>query len=161
MEYIVTIMLEDAVANANMENRVRVTVNDLEVSVRKDKNLNYIMTKNNLYFLGGGFLPHIYDNIKYDKNNVRTNVSYQIEKYQKMNDCLMFARHPFEKLVRKVVSAKNKEIKLSSNVLLVIQYYTEQWLIELLQKSNNLANYNNRLKVLHTDIDMVMKIKNH
>jgi histone H3/H4 len=158
LETVVSEILEEASANANRDNRVRVTVRDMELAVRNDSTLSELFSKNNLYFLGGGVVPYIHSNIKYDKTGERTNISCEIESYQNTGDCLMFAKHPFDRVVRSMISEMKPDTKVSSDVLTVIQYYVEQWLVDLLTKANNIAIYSGRLKLIPSDIEMVLSI---
>lgn len=159
LEYITSEILEEAASISSSDNRVRITIRDLELSIRGDLDFTTLFNKNGLQFLGGGVQPFIHPSIKYDKNNERTAISYDIEKFQKTADCLMLAKHPFDQLTRNIIHEIKPESKVSSNVLLIIQYYIEQWIISILQKSNMLSLYSNRIKLISTDIEMVLAIQ--
>ena len=68
VEYITTEILEDSNLTTVSENRVRITVRDMELAVRRHNNLRDLFVRNNFEFLGGGVVPFIHSNIKYDKN---------------------------------------------------------------------------------------------
>ena len=158
IEYIVTEILEDAHLNAVEQNRVRITIRDMELSVRNNNNIRDLFVNNNIEFLGGGVVPSLHNNIKYDKNGERTNISWCIESYQNTGDCLMFAKHPFEQVLRGIISGIKLDTKVSSEVMTFVQYYIEQWLVDLLQKANNMALYSGRLKVVSSDIEIVLSV---
>jgi histone H2A len=158
IEYIVTEILEDSNLTTVSENRVRITVRDMDLAVKRHSTLRELFVKNNFEFLGGGVVPFIHPNIKYDKNGERTNISHTISSYQNTGDCLMFAKHPFEQVIRGVVNSIKSDAKISSDVLTLIQYYIEQWLVDVLRNANYIALYSNRLKVVPTDIEMVLAL---
>ena len=158
IEYIVTEILEDSNLTTVSENRVRITVRDMDLAVKRHSTLRELFVKNSFEFLGGGVVPFIHPNIKYDKNGDRTNISHTISSYQNTGDCLMFAKHPFEQVIRGVVNSIKSDAKISSDVLTLIQYYIEQWLVDVLRNANYIALYSNRLKVVPTDIEMVLAL---
>lgn len=158
LEYIASEILEDSSLICNSESRVRITVRDMELSVRRDKDYSELFTKNGLEFLGGGILPFVHDAIKYDKKGEQTDISKTIDNFQKAGDCLMFARHPFEQLIRSTLKSIKPDMKISNDVFLLIQYYVEQWLINLLQKANSVAIYTGRVKLVPNDIEVVRSI---
>lgn len=158
VEYIASEILEDSNLTTVSENRVRITVRDMELSVRRNTSLRDLFVRNNFEFLGGGVVPFIHSNIKYDKNGERTNISHTISSYQNTGDCLMFAKHPFEQVIRAVVNTLKPDAKISSEVFTVVQYYIEQWIVDVLRNSNYLALYSNRLKVVPSDIEMVLTL---
>lgn len=92
------------------------------------------------------------------KMGERTNISHTISSYQNTGDCLMFAKHPFEQVIRAVVNNIKPDAKISSEVFTVVQYYIEQWIVDILRNANFLALYSNRLKVIPTDIEMVLTL---
>jgi hypothetical protein len=60
-----TLSILDLSSNLCKENkRNRITIRDLEISVRNDEELNYLFLKvNNLSFLGGGVIPYIHSSL--------------------------------------------------------------------------------------------------
>ena len=60
IEYLTAEILENASSYAKDNKRVRISIRDLEMGVRNDKELNDFFIKNNITFLGGGVLPFIH-----------------------------------------------------------------------------------------------------
>lgn len=83
----------------------------------------------------------------------------EIRKYQKASDCLIFAKHPFERLVRSIISRYNEKMKVSKEVFIIIQHFVEKWVVDLLRDSNAAAIHANRVKLMNTDIDFVMSLR--
>ena len=158
LEYITSEILEESSILTISAGRVRIVVRDVVIAVRQHPHLSDLSTRYNLEFLGGGVLPFIHPSIKYDKNGQRTKISYTIESYQNTSDCLIFPKHPFENAVRTVVNSIKPNAKISSDVLILIQYYIEHWLTELLKNANYIALNSNRVKVLPRDIELVLAI---
>ena len=59
LEYICVEILEQSINNARSQSRVRLTVRDIELSVRNDTEINKLFTNNNIIFMGGSNIPHI------------------------------------------------------------------------------------------------------
>ena len=51
-------------------------------------------------------------------------------------------------------------MKISKEVFIILQYYVEQKLIDLLRKSNYLAIHANRVKLLPCDINLILSLQN-
>jgi histone H3/H4 len=76
-----------------------------------------------------------------------------------MSNCLTFAKFPFEKLVRNVVSTHNTTpMKISKDVFIVLQYFIEQQITSLLRNANFAAIHAGRVKLMPIDIDFVNAI---
>ena len=59
LEYLCMEILEQSINNAREQKRVRLTVKDIELSIRNDVEINRLFTRNNIMFLGGSNIPHI------------------------------------------------------------------------------------------------------
>ena len=157
---------------------MRITIRDLEISVRSDIELDNLFNKINISFLGGGVIPFIHPILlKKNKNNkTLKNTKNQhrfrpgtvairdIKKYQKLSSNLILAKSSFEKIVRNIfLQNSNTEniIKISKNVFIIIQYYIEQYIVKLLYNSNFLAIHSNRVKVLPIDIAFISYLHNN
>lgn len=172
LEYFTQDILSAAQIVCRENKKIRLTVRDLELGVRHDEDLNATFKFNNLEFLGGGISPYINSMIlnklkkskdRIDKDGKKRDRSFtlrQMKKYQKIGDCLIFSRHPFEQLVRQIVKDSNSSAKISKEVFLVLQYYVEQRVTNILKSANNIAIYNKRVKLFPSDIEMVMSILN-
>lgn len=188
VQYIATNILLLA-KNVTGLNRVRITIRDLELAVRNDKELNHLFVKRNIVFLGGGVVPYIHPsllskklrkkvikNVKNKTDNTLDKVSFvkkhryrpgtvairEIRKFQNLSNCLAFARLPFEKLVRSIITEQNPntKMKVSKEVFTVLQYFIEQKMVELLRLTNDLAIHAGRVKITPEDIRLADYISN-
>lgn len=175
-------LLENVCRNIleNCENdKVRLTIRDLELAVRKNKDLNILFENCKISFLGGGVVPEIHeellvkkikkrkkqceelllDNKKIHRYRPGTVCIRQIKKLQKTSNCLTFAKIPFEKIVRSKILKYNPDLKFSKDIFIVIQYYIEQFLINFLRDCNTTAIHAGRVKLIPTDISFVNNIQ--
>ena len=137
------------------------------MAVRNDEELNEFFNKNNLEFLGSGIAPFIhptlYENIEYQekrkgkKRNPGNQSILDIQKYQDTSEVLFFSRNAFECQIRKMVH-ETKEMKINENVFLFIQHYMERYICNILKMANNISLYSKRVKVVASDIEMVISI---
>jgi len=170
LEYICFEILDLSVNYCKENKHIRITIRDLELSVRNDVELNNLFVKVNMSFLGGGVLPYIHSSllnktktkIKKKKNDEKENTHRfrygtlaikNIKKQQKLSNCLILSKSPFEKLVRSIFKKNKIEFqKFSKDVFIVLQYFIEQYIVELLRNSNFLAIHSNRVKLIPYDI---------
>ena len=68
------------------------------------------------------------------KNKCGTLAIKDIKRFQKMGNTLIFARQPFEKLVRHIINEFSDNVKVSKNVFSIIQYIIEDSPRRLLNK---------------------------
>lgn len=180
LEYLTSEILENASKSANTNKRIRINIRDLEMGVRKNEELNTFFTINRISFLGGGVTPFIHPSLLLKKNRVKKRVNKvpvkegekkkhrfrpgtvslrEIRRFQKMSNCLTFAKFPFEKLVRHIVSTHNTgSMKISKEVFIVLQYFVEQQVTSLLRNANFAAIHAGRVKLIPIDIDFVRAI---
>ena len=160
LEYISAEILDLSSSIASAHNRIRITVRDLEIAIRTDYEFNSFFNKNNIYFIGGGIIPFINPIIK-NKNKKKSEktIIKEINKLQKEGDCLIFAKHPFEQVIRYIVSQYKKDVKISKNVFLILQYYIENEMLNLIQKAYNLSIYAGRIKLISSDLEMILSIQ--
>jgi histone H3/H4 len=182
IEYIASEIIENGSTQARDKKHIRITVRDLELGVRNDTDLHNFFNENKISFLGGGVVPYIHPNLLVKKPRKRTQNSNnedseekkkhryrpgtvsirEIKKLQKSSNVLTFAKHPFEKLIRKIVDKNtNEQIKISKEVFITIQYFMEQQLIQLLQQANFAAIHAGRVKMISSDINFILNIKKH
>ncbi len=175
LEYICAEILEQSINSARSQSRVRLTVRDIELSVRNDTEINKLFSNNNIIFMGGSNIPHINPVLLHRKTTSKRKVSSstgkkahrfkpgtvslrEIRKLQKMGNTLIFAKNPFEKYVREVFNDYNKDLKISKQVFNILQYAIESYLVKLLTYSNNAAIHSGRVKMMPCDIDFVRSI---
>ena len=172
LEYICFEILDLSVNYCKENKHIRIIVRDLELSVRNDYELNNLFVKLNISFLGGGVLPYIHSSLlnktkikkkKTEKNDNKENNTRRfrygtlaiknIKKQQKLNNCLILSKSPFEKLVRNIFKQnKNDSPKFSKDIFIVLQYFIEQYIVGLLRNSNFLAIHSGRVKLIPYDI---------
>ena len=187
LEYFVAEILISATKSAIDNNRIRITIRDLQLSVSNDIEFSLLFNKLNLSFIGGGVVPFIHPCLltkkphKYKKkdlnNDSKKNHRFrpgtvairEIKKYQKMSDCLTFAKFPFERLVRHICSQSinnssindlsKHTIKISKDVFIILQYFIEQYIVSILKDANAAAIHAGRVKLMITDIEFVCNLK--
>ena len=182
LEYITREILELACISAKETKRIRITIRDLELGVRNDTELNQLFNKININFLGGGSTPFIHSSLISKKNKKRlpkkhtedtskrsrrfrpgTVAVREIKRFQKMSNCLTFAKLPFEKLIRQVVRNNTTNVsnqKISKEVFIVLQYFIEQYIVNILEQANLVAIHAGRVKLMSSDIQLVLSINN-
>ena len=178
LEYIVSYILVRGIALAKEDNRVRITIRDLELTIRTDSDLVVLFQKCNLTLLGGGVLPQIHESLlnkKPRKKRVKPNepdnkkhrfrpgtvALREIRKLQKTSDCLTFAKFPFERFVRDIVNRHNNGMKISKDVFIVLQYYIEQFTIDFLRDANSAAIHGNRVKLMPVDMTFIANLRKY
>jgi histone H3/H4 len=182
LEYITSEILKNASISAKNNKRIRINIRDLEMGVRQNEDLNTFFVKNNISFLGGGVTPFIHESLLPKKSRPKkrpkktedvlegekkkhrfrpgTVSLREIRRFQKMSNCLTFAKFPFEKFVRKVVTTQtNTSMKISKDVFIVLQYFIEQQLLCLLRNANFAAIHAGRVKLMPIDINFVRSIE--
>lgn len=183
LEYLTYEILDLASNYVQIDKRIRITIRDIEVSVRNDFELDKLFNTLNISFLGGGVLPYIHPSLTKKKKkkyniikNEKTKYRYRpgtvalknIKKYQKLSDTLIFSKCSFEKFVRSIFK-ENKEIenvdseqlKISKEVFIIIQYFIEQFIVKILYNANFLAIHARRVKILPIDIAFISYLINN
>ena len=178
VEYICAEILELSSNTATINKRMRITIRDLVLGVRDDYELDKLFDYLNISFIGGGVVPYIHPILttskKVKRKVVKTEQSNkkghrfrpgtvsirEIRKYQRMSNCLIFAKFPFERLVRSIVSQYNTNMKISKEVFIIIQYFIEQYIVDLLRDSNFAAIHACRVKLMSSDISFITSLRN-
>jgi len=169
-EYITFEILEIAGNITKDNNQSRIKLRYLMFAIENDEEISKLVKKLNVKFQGFGVVPGIDTRITERKktNKKRTsnnNVSLKnIRQLQKQSECLMIPKGPFKKMIKNISSEhiddNDKNIRVSSDCSILLQYYIEARIVELLQNANMIALHSNRLRVTPDDIDLVRKIKN-
>jgi histone H3/H4 len=164
-EYLTYEILDISTIYCKDNDRARITIRDMQISVRSDEELNNLFEKLNVSFIGGGVLPYIHPSLlkknvskKNKKSKTGTVAIRDIKKYQKNSDSLILPKSTFEKIVREIFREhvqNNSDIKISKNVFVILQYFIEQYVVKLFYDSNFLAIHSNRIKVISTDIAFI------
>ena len=180
LEYVVSYILTRSVYLSKVDNHVRITIRDLEMAIRTDKDLTTLFSTCKLSFIGGGVLPQIHESLlnkkarkkKLNSNQLPIEVKKhrfrpgtvalrEIRKLQKTSDCLTFAKFPFERFVRDIVNTHNNGMKISKEVFIVIQYYIEQFIVDFLRDANAVAIHSNRVKLMPIDLQFISTLRKY
>ena len=160
----------------------RITIRELQLASRQSEALNQILKDNNIYFIGGGVVPFIHpkllikkprkkksklksqnnDNTEPKKHRYKpgTVALRDIKKLQKVYNNLILAKSPFEKMLRERFNKSGSDSKISKTVFLILQYYLESYLIDIIRQGNFAALHAGRVKLLPEDINFVLAIDN-
>ena len=176
LEYITTIILQNTITKVLLKaNHRRIVIRDIELVIQHNDSLKNLFSKCKISITGGGVVPKIHSLLltKRIRKRVKSakdvtnkiqrfkpgTVSLRnIKKYQKTSNCLSFAKLPFENLVREIVE-KYENVKFSKDIFIVLQYYIEKYVVDLFKKTNMLAVYCKRIKILPEDIQLILEIK--
>jgi histone H3/H4 len=184
LEHLTIDILTTATKMAKENNRVRVTIRDLELTIRTDKELAKLFEKCNLSFVGGGVVPQIHETLlnkkpRKKRKNVRVSAPEPVEqskkhrfrpgtvslreirKFQKISNCLTFAKFPFERFIRNIVNTYNSGMKISKDVFIVLQYYVEQFVVDFLRDANSAAIHSGRVKLMPSDINFICQLRKY
>jgi histone H3/H4 len=178
LDYLVAEILILSTKSAVSNKRIRITIRDLEMSIRGDNELSNLFDKLELTFLGGGVIPYIHPYLLSKKQKKKKKVITEIcdvkkshrfrsgtvaireiKKFQKTSNCLTFARFPFERLVRKIINTNTNGIKISKDVFVIVQYYIEQYIVSILKDANTAAIHTGRVKLMESDIKFICDIR--
>lgn len=175
LEYITSEILDISVFACKQNKHIRITIRDIELSIRCDNDFNYLFNKLNISFLGGGVVPYIHSSLlnnkkqKKKKDKEKDNKEQKghrfrygtiaiknIKKQQKKSDSLILSKSPFEKLVRHIFNQYNNDnnVKISKDVFIIIQHFIEQYIVNILKNANFLAIHAGRVKLIPTDIEL-------
>jgi len=181
LEYIVADILQISSDLANDNKRVRITIRDLELSIRTDQELTTLFNRCNLDFIGGGVVPSIHSSLltkkPRKKKRVKTSTPAitkkphrfrpgtvalrEIRKFQKISNCLIFAKHPFERFTRSIINNYREGMKISKDVFIILQYFIEQYIINFLKNANDAAIHCGRVKLMPADIKFICCLRGY
>lgn len=181
LEYLAAEILILASKSSVTNKRIRITIRDLQMAVGEDQELSSLFDKLDISFLGGGVIPYIHSSLVSKKPRKKktqtTEVALvdetkkthrfrpgtvalrEIKKYQKMSDCLTFAKFPFERFVRSIVNKYKPNMKISKDVFIILQYYIEQYVVSILKDGNAAAIHAGRVKLMLTDVDFICTLR--
>lgn len=120
----------------------------------------------NEYMIAGTIYPHIWsENIstkkckikpKSKKNTIEENIKY----YQKNSSrCLTFGTLPFKRLIKEIFrDFISRAVRLSENASVLLQYFIEDYIVEILILANKLTLHSNKERVEPKEIAMARKM---
>lgn len=173
LEYLTAEILTLAVQSALNNNRIRITIRDLQLSIQTDSELYMLFDTLKISFLGGGVVPYIHPNLTMKKLKKKRLISImpglkkqhrfrpgtvslrEIKKFQKMSNCLTFAKFLFEKMTRSIINEKGYKMKVSKDVFIILQYFIEQTIVSLLHNANMAAIHAGRVKLMPSDLRFI------
>lgn len=181
LEEMTRIVLNRSSELVKKDQRVRITIRDVHLAVENEKVLKDLWKRCNIILLGGGVVPNIHESLLIKKPKKRKAIideDYdlstidkkarrfrpgtvsirEIKKIQKTSNCLVMARILFARTLRNTVRKYTDGLKISKNVFSVMQYYIEQYIVQLLKNSNELAIHANRVKLISADIDLALRL---
>lgn len=174
LEYITVEILEIAVKYTNNNKRNRISIRDLQLSIRQDPELSELFNKLNISFIGGGVIPYIHPYLLIKKPRKNKNIDpkkkthrfrpgtvaiREIKRNQNISNCLTFAKIPFTRLVRTIINKNNEGMKISKDVFIILQYYIEQYIVNLLKEANSAAIHAGRVKLIKRDIEFICNLR--
>ena len=164
-------ILENGSLSAKYKKRVRITIRDLEIGVRTDKDMNKFFNDHKISFLGGGVIPYIHPKLLINSNYTRKIKKHRpgvmairnIKRSQKTSNCLILSKLPFERYTRAKLKESQLEyrqpIKVSKVVFTTLQHFVEQRIMSLLKKAGMLVIHAGRVKLTPADINIVKLIE--
>lgn len=153
LEYLTFEIIDLSIIFCKDDKRSRITIRDIEIAIKTDNELNKMFNKLNIILLGGGVIPTI-ENISINQVNKKI---IKIIKKEQENNNLILSKTLFQKLVRSIYNNK----KINKEVFEILQYFIEQYTIDILQKANYITINSNRIRLIPNDINIVYFIKNN
>jgi histone H3/H4 len=156
----------------------RLTIRHLFLTIEGEPVIKDIFKFCDLKLIGGGVKPEIHCFLKNKKRKKNTKKEAEpkkhrfrpgtialreIKKYQEnYTDKLIFAKLPFEKLVRKIIYEKTTDnIKISKEFFTILQYWLEDYLISFLKDCNLASIHAKRVKVSLEDLEFIRKLRGY
>jgi histone H3/H4 len=156
LEYICAEILASSLKHIPAK-KSRLSIREIELGIRNDAELNTLFVSHNMYLIGGGIVPYFFPHTE-EKQHKNINVIEEIKKIQDAYDCLFIPKSFFERLVRYYTEKHTGVIKLNKNVVMMLQYVIENYIVQLLQEANRLSVYTGRKKVTGDDIKFILSL---
>ncbi len=83
----------------------------------------------------------------------------KIRKYQKESDCLLIPKENFRRLTLELCQDMTESVRFQREVILLIQLWIENYIVDLCRDANLLALHAGRLTVFPADIQLVRQIR--
>lgn len=176
LEYICLDILYSGEKYALQKLHKKITVQDLELGIKGDKDLETLINSCKVYFTGGTVISFIHedllkkkmkrqgesDDLKESfikKRRYRQGVVAirDIKRLQKTSNMLILPKL----YIRKKIRSSLREIgdyKVSNKFFIVFQYYLESYMLKIFQNANLCAIHANRNKILVKDIDFYLNL---
>lgn len=138
IEYICVEILDLSSIQALKNEHVRITTRDIFLSIHYDKELTTFFHNHNIKIIGSGVIPH---------NDELDTESRLLQR----STHLLFPKASFNNMVRYIC----KDTKISKQAFSVLQYYIENYMIELLQRTGSMCIYTGISKITEKDLDFI------
>jgi histone H3/H4 len=176
IEHVARVLLDPAKDITLAEGRMRITIRELELSVSTSENLRILFKNCSLSFIGGGVVPEIHESLLNKKPRRRKKTEdvpkktgrrfrpgtvslREIKKMQRTSNCLVFAKLPFERFVRRLLEDEAQGVKVSKEVFIILQHYIEQYIVGFLRDANSAAIHSGRVKLVPCDIKFISTLR--
>ena len=80
IEFITETILVKAVERSQTRNKIRITIRDIDISIKTDSNLGKLFHTLNISFLGGGVIPYIHSSLLVKKPRKKKKIDNEIDK---------------------------------------------------------------------------------
>ena len=159
LEYLLGEILDLAFTYTKYQKRLRITVSDLEQSLREDVEFRPILLKYNIIFLNGNKVRDIPAQFHQTYRKIRKNGKLchvsggksikTIKQLQRRNDTILPVG-PFRKMIHEIF-----QHKISDSFLTNFQKFIESFLEDILYKSQKISLHSNRNKLCQSDIQLL------
>jgi len=161
LEYITQDILQLCGEITSRKGKRRITIKDIETSIKIDPEMKQLFDFCKIKFLNTGVISYIHPKLFPSLNIERKKSDSSLREIVKLqkSDRLLLSKNPFEKIVREIFSEfKEGNVRISSNVFTILQYYIEKYVTDLLYKSNSASIHAGRMKLTKKDIDFIVSI---
>jgi histone H3/H4 len=155
MEYICAEILTSSLRHISSK-KSRLSIREIELGIRNDNELNTLFISHNMYLIGGMISNSFFHTE--EKQYKNSNMIEEIKKIQDVHDCLFIPKSFFERLVRYYTDNHTGITKINKNVVIILQYVIENYVVQLLQEANRLSVYTGRKKVAGDDIKFILSL---
>jgi len=139
------------------QKKSRLSIREIYLGIKNDTEMNTFFVNHGIYLIGEGVKQNFFSDS--DEKNCRSLcVTDEIKKIQGVYDCLFISKSFFKKLVRYYVVKHTGATKLNKNMVTILQYVIENYIVHLLQESNRLSIYTGRKKVTGDDIKFILSL---
>lgn len=171
LEYITAEILELSGNASRDDKKVKIKTRHIFMSVANDPELSKLFSDLKISIPGSGVVPYIDARLlptredrqkkisrKQKKGKHGTVALRDIQTKQKQSDCVYFGKLPFQRFVRELAQEWSMDAKFSENAMIILQLYIENYLVELLEKANQLALHSGRVLINGKDLMLVRRI---
>lgn len=137
--------------------KCRITIKEIALGIKNDTDLHTLCIVHDIHLIGATLIS-LSECDTEEKLRKSFSMFKEIKEIQNAYNCLFIPKTSFERLVRDYAGKYIDSTKLNKNVVIILQYVIEQYIILLLQKANKLCNYTGRRKLSGDDIKFILSI---